>query len=279
MATTLDDTALYWQDWWVLMCTGSSDMAAQPVLSAHFSILSTRNQSCQIPWRSPGILSLEAQKKSIWYDLFLRSPCWVLTITVSCPCRISAKQDSLGYRIPTWENQKEQQLCRLTPVPLTGLLKDADSSLGLLSQALLVSSQTQGLKSVRMARASAAPHWSSSHPQRSLDKRGSPLRAKELNSLISHSRMLYSPARSSSLTPPSLFYLEHTRARTRVRTHTHIHTTKTSYRIIIPLMCLLECLSFLSSFVPTLLFWEITNIPQHRKSSIVNSHVPNTQLQ
>ena len=76
-----------------------------------------------------------------------------------------------------------------------------------------------------------------------------------------------------------ILFRAHTCTHARAHTHTHIHTTKTSYRIIIPLMCLLECLSFLSSFVPTLLFWEITNIPQHRKSSIVNSHVPNTQLQ
>ena len=56
-----------------------------------FLHLSTRNHSSQIPWRSPDILSQEAQRKSIWHDLFFRSLYWVLTITVSCPCSAFSK--------------------------------------------------------------------------------------------------------------------------------------------------------------------------------------------
>lgn len=171
VATTLGNNALYWQGWWVVTGTSPSDMVAQPVFSSHFSTLSTRNHSWQIPWRSPDILSWEAQKKSIWHDLLLRSLCWVLTITVSCPCsafskvylsRIRAQQNSVGYRLHSHlgKSQTTAAMPSSGAFLFTGLLKDTNSSLWFLFQGFLVSSQTEGLKSLRVASGLSSLHVS-----------------------------------------------------------------------------------------------------------------------
>lgn len=126
-------------------------------------------------------------------------PCWVLTITKSSlldfsevyPSRTNAKQDSLGYRIYAWENQKQHQpRPRLAPLLSTGLLKDKDSSLGFLFQGPsgVIS---EGLKALRKIDGLSFSPWISGFccpspkftPPSSRQRRP-PLAAKELTRLL-----------------------------------------------------------------------------------------------
>lgn len=143
-----------------------------------------------------------------------------------------------------------------------------------------MSSQTEGLKSLRMASGLLSLHVILGCCSSLTFRPPTTLPRQEMTTTKSKGAQLPYLIFKNALLPshkqqPHPFFTIWFRA----CAHTHTHITKTSHSGIRSLICLPGYLSFLSSLEHNLLFWKITNIPQHEESSIVNSPVPNTQLQ